>query len=162
MITSQFHAFLTHLGAPFRSLIEPKQLPSKTIDRYSTWKTTLLHLLFPGQDGSIVRALNRGSIIRRHFPSIHRGASTRRSIDALTDAVDNKQMLSLGWAWRPREGWSRCQNLEQGQGKEERHQPGQPGQPVGRGVVRDPTTKFPAPWGAWREARRPTILQENK
>lgn len=51
-----------------------------------------------------------------------------------------------------RGGVNKCRNLvELAQGKDERHQPGQPGEPVGRGVVRGPGCL-----GKGKEARHPS------
>jgi hypothetical protein len=49
-----------------------------------------------------------------------------------------------------------------GAGKEERHQPGQPGEPVGRGVVRGPGCGAGRGGSEGGDRGRPGILQEHK
>lgn len=162
MITSQLHSFLTDLDVPLRTLPEPIQLSPKTVGTFSTWKT-LFHLLYTGQDERASYGdPKQGQCHQQTLPE-HPQGSQHHAGYQYPYWCCRQQMISRRREWRPREGRSRCQNLEQGQGKEGSHLPVQPGEPVGGGVFRGPkTTQSPSTLGAWRKARRLVILQEYK
>lgn len=161
MITGQFHSFLTDLDVPLRTLTEPILLSPQNCWYVFNLKDFVSPAVHWSRRKSILQGPWTGALSSTDT-SEHPQGSQHHAGYQCSYWCCRQQMISLRWESRPREGWSKCQNLEeQWQGKEGRHQPEQPGEPVGRGVCRGPkTNQSPSTLGAWRKARRLVILLE--